>query len=491
MLDSAPLQLRTRLGPPAAHSRHLLSSRPLARSSLPARDPAAAASATARRGWLVWTVFIVYGSLVPLQFQAVPLDAAWQRLIDAPLLQVGLEGRADWIANGVLYLPFGLLGCLALSGRSGRPARAVAAALASWLLALALAGAVEFTQAYFPPRTVSRNDLLAEAVGALLGVLLGLGSGPYLHALLASLAGGGHFLRGQLGRVYAVAFVVLALFPYDLLLSAAEWTQKLHNANVAWLMTRGDPPIGTATMLAKLLAEALTAMPLGAWWAAARLGARPTPDPGLPWGPVLLRGAVLGATVELLQLGLGSGVSQGLSVLTRAVGFAAGVLAWQRAGALHVESLRAAMRRVTGPVLLLYLPLLALHHGWGAGGWLALDSALQRLDTEVHFVPFYYHYFTTEMRAVVSLAAAVASYAPVGLLCWAWHVGARTAGVMAGLLALGVEFGRLLSLTAKPDPTNVLIAAVSAWAAHRLVGWLLATPRTAASATPRPPAEAR
>jgi hypothetical protein len=60
---------------------------------------------------------VIYGSLVPLDFHPIAAAQAWQKLLDAPMLVVGAPGRADWIANGVLYLPVGFLGCIALLGR--------------------------------------------------------------------------------------------------------------------------------------------------------------------------------------------------------------------------------------------------------------------------------------------------------------------------------------------------------------------------------------
>jgi hypothetical protein len=51
---------------------------------------------------LAYAVFVVYGSLVPLEFRALPLDEAWSRFQHMPFLDLGLGSRADWVANGVL-----------------------------------------------------------------------------------------------------------------------------------------------------------------------------------------------------------------------------------------------------------------------------------------------------------------------------------------------------------------------------------------------------
>mgnify|MGYP000229232654 CR=1 FL=1 len=65
--------------------------------------------------WLLWVAFVVYGSLVPWDFNPVPMDQAISQFMRISLLQVGAEGRADWVANGVLYVPVGFLTALASS----------------------------------------------------------------------------------------------------------------------------------------------------------------------------------------------------------------------------------------------------------------------------------------------------------------------------------------------------------------------------------------
>src|SRR5262249_28403295 len=99
----------------------------------------------------------------------------------------------------------------------------------------------------------------------------------------------------------------------------------------------------------------------------------------------------------------------------------------------------------------------------------------------VRWLPFYYHYFTSEQAAVASLLKIAASYGPVGAFFWA--VRSRTAelagksrslgwsGLTAALLATGMEAGGLITSGLRPDPTNVLIAAAAAMLTQRICEW--------------------
>jgi len=415
--------------------------------------------------WVLWLMFVVYGSLVPLDFQAVPPDVAWQRLVNAPMLRLGIESRADWVANGVLYFPVGLLTAAVFSGgRQGNSSRWLAAVL-SVAFGTTLAVVVEFAQVFCPPRTVSRNDLLAEGVGTMLGALAAVWIAPRLRMLLDGFQVGGIQLARRLAPAYALVYVGLAMFPFDLLLDLREWRDKLHGPSVAWWLAGQPDAGGSLGGLAKLAIEVLLTLPLGAWWCTNRS----VPTAQVPWGRSLLIGALLGVALEGAQLAIASGVSQGASMATRAVGFSIGAAAALTLRHRHIESWRAAVRRWSLPVLMVYLPMMALHSGWWRGDRLTLDRALDRLQTDVHFLPFYYHYFTTEMRAVVSLTSVGLSYAMVSVLSWGWHQGALIAGVLAAAVAVAMETGKLFAGGSHPDPTNVLIAGLAAGLGHILL----------------------
>lgn len=435
-------------------------------------------------GWalLAYLVFVVYGSLVPLDLRPLSLTDALARFAAIGWLDLQAVSRADWVANIVLYVPLTFLGCSWLMGLQPRLQRALPGALVVWLAGLGLALAVEFAQVFFAPRTVSVNDLLAEAIGGSLGVLLWLVGRARLQWMTAAFAAGG---RASVTAALAVALAVylaLSLFPYDFVLSGAELSERLTGGRDGWLL--GNCP-GLLRCLAVAAGELIAIAPIGLL-----LVLR---TPGVSPAALLLAGAGLGLALELLQLLLFSGSSRGLSVLLRAVGLWAG-------GTLAGLMLRRWTPALLARRLAPWLPLLALAYGlallglsgWFAADWLAPAAAYARLGG-IDFLPFYYHYFTTETVAVTSVVAQLALYLPVGLAVWVraeavsvHRASARAAPLLAIGLALVVEAGKLFVPGQRPDPSNLLIAPVGAALGYLSLLWFARAIDVARGETPTP-----
>jgi VanZ family protein len=409
--------------------------------------------------WLAYTAFVVYGSLVPLDFHPQPLNQAWQAFLHIPYLQLGLDSRADWVANGVLYLPLGYLSATLLFRAGGRAWRLAAIVLAG-LFCFGLALGVEFAQLFFPPRTVSLNDLIAEFIGSALGVVLAPFLLPWLKQAQARWRLGGAQLHRHALQAYAVAYGFLCLFPFDFLISAAEWREKIDSPSWGWLLA-ADAPRPALVML-QLGVEVVMAVPIGFL-----VGRRSRT--GLGWG------LLTGLAIELGQLCIASGISQGLSVLTRMLGVMVGVALWRRRERVGIERLATSIRR-SGPWLApLYLAALATANGWFQLPWHGLAGAIEQWPS-VRLMPFYYHYFTTEARALFSLGNVALMYAPLAL--WAWAGGWRSRRLLLLALALScfIEASKLFLDGTHPDPTNVLIALVSVWIVRRALTMLLSPP---------------
>ena len=132
---------------------------------------------------LLYTAFVIYGSLVPLDFQAKPLSLAWTTFLHLPWAFQGTVSLTDSITNVFLYLPLAILWRSTLFAH--RPWRNWVSAGLVGLGCLALSAGLEFTQIFIASRTPLFNDILMNGLGAGMGLLLW----PLLEERLTSLAG--------------------------------------------------------------------------------------------------------------------------------------------------------------------------------------------------------------------------------------------------------------------------------------------------------------
>ncbi len=431
-------------------------------SSRPGTDtPITPSGAATLPWWLLYICFVVYGSLVPLDFHPISWDQAWEMFKHIRLLNVGTQGRADWVANGVLYVPVGFL-TVTLFTRFKKHRTLALAFIASLLFSFTLAVTVEFAQLFFPPRTVSINDLIAEILGSILGAVFAARWSDRFRSFLSTLTGNPDRLLAHLLKAYAVGYLAFSLFPYDFLVSVSEIEWKLYSDGWGWVAATESMRGSIALSLAKLCAEALAVVPLGLLLSQLATGRQlysPT--------RTLLSGAALGLSIEIIQFFIVSGVSQGLSVLTRAMGMYLGALLWRHRTYLQPQRLAYGLRRFGLPLGILYLIALAAVNGWFEHRWLDIDSAINAFNA-IHFLPFYYHYYTTEQAALLSLITVCLMYAPIGILTWASWNPPGLAMLLATLVAGSMETSKLFLVGLHPDPTNLLLAGFSAWATAKL-----------------------
>lgn len=439
-------------------------------------------------GALAWALFVAYGSLVPLEFR--PRPDAWQSFLAIRYLELGVGSRADWIANILLYLVLAYLATGALAGLCRSHTARAFGLLGVVAGCLALALGIEFAQQFFPPRTVSLNDLIAETIGTFAGCALWHFAGPRIGGTWARFAAGGEHSLAALLALYALGYLALSLFPYDFVISLEELRDKLDRAGV---MGIGPAPACVSTLECgiRLLSEALLAAPLGALLVIA-VRMRHRARRAHPAVDGLLLGAGLGLAIELTQVALASGTSSATSILTRGIGAAWGAALAHNPPAWTPDFPFARWRRL--------LPIAATLHGTLL---LAVNDLLpprlqplwaaQEKLAEIRFLPFYYHYYTSETAAVHSLLTVAASYAPVGLAArLAGHARPLRGVAFAAVLALAVETLKLFDPAKRPDPTNVLIAAAAAWLAFRLCAQVLRhlrehAPALRKAAAPRAP----
>ena len=403
--------------------------------------------------WIGYVFFVIYGSLVPLDFKALPLEQAWAIFQTIPMYTLGVESRADWISNGVLYVPVGALTAHLLTQWASGVHRIPLVFIAG-VFSFALAFGIEFTQIFFPPRTVSLNDILAECIGSVVGLILAAKFSEWLKGLLLGVVNTPQKMASRLLEAYLAAYLAYSLFPYDILLSGAELDQKLQSDSWGWLLA-GDPH-GNILIALKSLSEIVLTIPFGLF-----LAYRSRRQPA-SYGQAISWGLLLGVFIEIAQLYTATGVSQGLSVLTRVAGVGGGLALWSHRTKWSPERLAALAHRYAPVLGVIYLLALLQVNGWFTHRWNGVDFAVTKLS-ELHYLPFYYHYYTTEAKALFSLAAVCLMYFPLGLLTWSSR-GSPTQAFLYALFGAGVvETGKLFLQGMHPDPTNIMLGALASW----------------------------
>jgi glycopeptide antibiotics resistance protein len=439
------------------------------------RPPAPTARRAARGlaiATLAYLAFVVYGSLVPLDWTPRPFDEAWRAFQSMPFLRLGAGDRADWVANILLMIPFGFL----LTGVLDRlgAARGIAFALA-FLAALGLALAIEFGQIFFPPRTVSVNDIVAEAIGAALGAGLWVWRGDRLLRAISGWARSTH-IEGRSAFLlygYVLALAIYNLLPFDLTLSLTELYGKWRSHRVVFVPF--SFPYGDAIDRALDMALDLAAwIPVGALARMARMGSA---------ARVLAYCAGLAMGLEFLQLFVLSRVSDVTDVILAILGAGIGIVAARHLGLGPRGEPPAEARSKRGGSIAPWAWAVGYSMLILAALWFPFDFRFDPAFVRDRYaalwsVPFEKLYFQSEFRAIATLTVKAALFVPLGLLIAmglsrtpaeqrrpaAWLA---TTWVVA-LAALG-EFGQVFLPGKYADVTDVLIGAGGAFVAALVV----------------------
>lgn len=430
-------------------------------------------SFAAQRSQLFWLglfylVFVVYGSLVPLDYHPLPWDEAVAKFRAIPFLNLGIASRADWVANLLLFIPLAFLWQGALAHGRSWPA-GLAISLALWPLAVGLSFAIEFTQVFFPQRTVSQNDIAAESLGGLIGLLCWWGFGPRLMAWIdgwrrerepAAVA-------ERLAWAYFTVLVGYNVLPLDLTISVVEVYHKWQEGKLI-LIPFGALPADPAYAVFELATDALIWTPL-AWL----LCARPGRGPARAWRLAFLSALAL----EFMQLFVYSRVSDVTDLFTAALG--AGVGAWlggrgRRGGKSAADAAQGVSVWWRLALAAGWLPVLMLVFWYPFDFRADGDYVRERMEF-LGRAPFEVYYFGTEFRAITEVFHKTLFFAPLGALLawlvsglsWRWRAPAAAASLAAIVLAaLAIELGQVLLPSKFPDTTDWLLECVGGFAGY-------------------------
>jgi len=171
-----------------------------------------------RRGGRRWVdflavvvgLFILQTGLAPYDFLPSHAEAGSRALFSISINRVT---RPDILSNIFLYVPFGLLVCVALTARIRRQSAAIGLTVAG---AAILSVGIEWLQSFSATRVSSLMDVAANVLGAGIGVFLSVLLGPLLPKL-GNAARTELVLRpgGTVVKAYAALLCIAAAAPFD------------------------------------------------------------------------------------------------------------------------------------------------------------------------------------------------------------------------------------------------------------------------------------
>ncbi len=473
------------------------------------RPPAAKFLPPRAFAWLALGValFTVYGSLVPFQYRWRPFDEATHGFRWVLEHRTEIQSRSDFVANFALGLPLGfaLAAWRLLDGPPGA-LRRIAAFLFIWPACTLFAALVEFAQLYFPNRTSSASDILAQSLGAAVGLAIYLISGQRLVDRVRAQFAGDSIRSPAVGwlAIYVAVLAFVQWLPLDITASPTDWLRKIKDgrATLSPFSEFGVHPDMPAWRKVQAWLE-LTAVyfPVGLLLAFVPVG-RPIPIEGAPpWLPTVRAavralgiGLLLAAILEAGQFPVMSRSPSSSDVL---LGGAAVLLGWLVARGMGVNAtgggldIEAAL--ILGQAWLLWLAIAAwlpFEFEGGIGGT-SFDG--------LNWVPFAGAQEKNYLGSLEEALSRVMLALPYGVVVAALGAAGRAnrrqrtavGAALAAGLALILEAGQLYLPDRVASPTDIAYAAVGgalgAAVTLRLRGTDWTEERAAALSTTPPP----
>lgn len=413
---------------------------------------------------IIWTAFVAYGSWVPFDYQSNTLSGALQRFRDLPPISIDIGTRADWAANVLLFIPLTFFWMGALVCDSGIRARMAAGALLIPCASL-VSFVVELGQFWFV-RNPSKNDVTAESLGGIIGVLVWLAEGQRITGWLRQY-GQARTATSQLTwllQAYVVGFVIFSLLPMDLTISVSDLYYKYKTGHVVLVPFSFEYTSLTAVVY-QFFGDIVSFVPVGAWLAAREQ------NRAVRHSPLVLGvagGFLIAAAIEAAQFLVLSRFTDTTDIVLGIVGVSIGVRLAARDGAAP-----PAHEQPRGGAATRYLAYIAAYSLFLAiGFWFPFDITTDRQSIRAALdgffrVPFYALYWGSVFNATTQSVIRIVLFAPLGALCGGMALLARSAAsrhialllsiAWIAAVALGIELVQVLMPSRVADSTEVMI----------------------------------
>jgi glycopeptide antibiotics resistance protein len=432
-----------------------------------------------------YLLFVIYGSLVPLHFNPIGIDAATRMFLAAMSAGLDYSNRSDWAANVLLFVPLTFL-AMANFASAGRRTASVVVVLAAFGFSVA----IEYLQTFFPPRQVSPSDIFAETTGGILGVLLWLAAGKRLtgwaDAVVAPAAKANRFR--PLLQLYVAGIFIYGLLPLDLTLSATEVFRKWRDGRVVLVPFSFDQG-GIALTAYNVLSDLGMWIPVGFLW---RLGTSTR-------SAAIIAGiTAIAAALEFLKLFVESRITDSNHVVLAVLGGGVGLMlahVFRQPGAPKdaAPARDSAFGLLWIALSVIWLGVLIQIFWFPFNASWDLPAAARRLREATTRVPFEVLFYQDYLHAFTDLLRRVLFFVPFGAFCgliertvarrWLPPAIARWVMISTAVAApVVIEVGQLFLPQKTPDLTDTLLGIAGALGGYALVRRFRPTTVTGAAA---------
>ena len=394
---------------------------------------------------------VIYASIVPLEFTPLSWQESLERWMAIPWLELGVWERADWITNTLIFIPptFLLSGYLCSSKHRSLLDK-LSAQLILVAVLCALVVGIELIQIWFPPRTVSWNDVVAGIIGVLIGGISWTIIGSYMGVWATNLLHQ-HDLSTKMAHLTVaamLAFIVYSIYPFDFVFSLSELEEKREIGRLrVWTEVS---VLGWVGMMQSWGVAAMRLLPFGIWlgWRIRSL-----------WAVPLI--VLLAVFFEVIQIPIFSKHAAGDEVVAGLIGGLIGwwlvvnSTSWSR---VLVDPTAWTLLIIAGSLL---IPVLFLGN---ADGFVTDPQAVSERWNGAFTPPLARYYYTSEYSALSNLGGKLAIFGFLGL-CFSGYIHSHrkiskwlpilVGALIAGSLGLFIEVSQVYLAPFVADLTDV------------------------------------
>jgi glycopeptide antibiotics resistance protein len=394
---------------------------------------------------------------------------------------MGMDGRTDFVVNVLLFMPSGFLGLGAWRVDHRGALADVFAGLAVIAGCAGLSMSIEFTELFFPGRTLSFNDMIAQTSGAVLGVMFWLVTGRALTAWIRGF-GAEREPKAFVERLlvaYCAGFAVAQLLPLDLLTNLEEVARKYRQGRIV-LAPFSYQYASSMAMVWDHLWDVLLNVPLG--MAAAVVWLRPGMRRSAGNAFLLAASAVI--ALELGQVFVNTRIADVTDVLKGVAGAAIGVAAAMALvqGTLLPQARSSNTAAVIGRIGLVIWTLALAGYHLSPFEFEFSTAQFSRGVDQLLRLPLASYYWAQEFQAFTEFLRKSMLGLPLGVL---FQLATPDSGrdferrlrwvfgtALGAILLLAIELGQCFVPSRYPDITDVMIGTfgvgVGLWIAGRI-----------------------